>query len=152
MQRILPKDIPFIQQLFDGIGQKQKVFSKAELTNKIPLHALRRTHAQEAYEHYLGLIREGHRQEIIDDLKAYYLTYHAKQPGTAGERRIAKQYVRFCADIAKGNGIYRMRGENRVRAKQAGRPTEYDRVALMATSVFHLAHWRNDVTARNYMV
>lgn len=152
MQRILTKDIPFIQQLFDGIGQKQKVFTKTELNNKIPLHTLRRTHAQEAYDYYLGLIREGHRQEIIDDLKAYYQNYHAKQPGAAGERRIAKQYARFCEDIAKGKGVYRLRGENKVRAKQAGRPTEYDRVALMATSVFHLAHWRNDVTVRNYMV
>ena len=152
LQRILPKDIAFIQQLFYGIDQKQKVFTKAEINNKIPLHALRRIHAQEAYDYYLGLIREGHRQEIIDDLKAYYQNYHAKQPGAAGERRIAKQYARFCEDIARGKGMYRLRGENKVRAKQAGRPTEYDRVALMATSVFHLAHWRNDVTARNYMV
>lgn len=152
MQRILPKDISLIQQLFDGIGQKQKVFTKTELNNKISLHTLRRIHAQEAYDYYVGLIREGHRQEIIDDLKAYYLNYHAKQPGAAGERRIAKQYTRFCEDIAKGKGMYRLRGENKVRAKQAGRPTEYDRVALMAVSVFHLAHWRNDVTARNYMV
>lgn len=152
LQRILPKNIHFIQQLFDGIGQKQKVFTKTELNNKIPLHTLRRTHAQEAYEYYLGLIREGHRQEIIDDLKAYYLNYHAKKPGAAGERLIAKQYARFCEDIARGRGTYRLRGENKVRAKQVGRPTEYDRVALMATSVFHLAHWRNDVTARNYMI
>lgn len=31
------------------------------------------------------------------------------------------------------------------------RPLRYDRVALMAVSVFHLAHWRADVTVSNYM-
>lgn len=152
MQRILPKDCPAIIELFAGVSENQKVFDPADFQNKIPIHAIRRSHAQEAYNHYLHLIHEGHRQEIIDDLKVYFLTYHAKQPGSAGERRFAKQFSRFCADIERGNGIYRLRGENMLRAQQAGRPTEYDRVALMAVSVFHLAHWRNDVTARNYMV
>lgn len=32
-----------------------------------------------------------------------------------------------------------------------GRAIRYDRLALMAVSVFHLAHWRADVTVKNYM-
>ena len=33
----------------------------------------------------------------------------------------------------------------------AGRAVAYDRLALMAVSVFHLAHWRAEVTVKNYM-
>ena len=35
--------------------------------------------------------------------------------------------------------------------EQVGRPTEYDRVALMCVSVWHLSHWRLDVTVDHYM-
>lgn len=152
MQRILPHDTALVQSLFSGVAPRERVFCEAELSNKIPIHALRRRHAQESYDYYLGQIHKGHRDELIDDLKTYYLTYHVQQSGPAGDRRFAKQYARFCEDLTKGNGLYSLRGENKIRAQQAGRPTEYDRVALMAVSVFHLAHWRNDVTARNYMI
>lgn len=152
MQRILPKDEAFVIDLFSGIAPRQRVFGRDELKNKIPLHALRRNHAQEAYDYYLHQVQTGHRQELIDDIKAYFAAYHAKMPGAAGERHLAKQFARFCQDLSKGKGLYRLRGENLLRAKRAGRPVEYDRVALMATSVFHLAHWRNDVTVRNYML
>lgn len=113
---------------------------------------MRRAHAQEAYNYYLQQIQSGHRQDLIDDLKQYFQTYHAKSPGEAGNRRLAKQYMRFCQDLYKNHGVYRLRGENLKRAQRAGRPIVYDRVALMAVSVYHLAHWRNDVTAKNYMV
>ena len=152
MQRILPKDEAFVVDLFSGIAPRQRVFSRDELKNKIPIHALRRSHAQEAYDFYLHRVQTGHRQELIDDIKAYFAAYHAKMPGAAGERHLAKQFTRFCQDLSKGDGLYRLRGENLLRAKRSGRPVVYDRVALMATSVFHLAHWRNDVTARNYML
>lgn len=152
MQRILPKDEAFVMDLFSGIAPRQRVFGRNELKNKIPLHALRRNHAQEAYDYYLHQVQTGHRQELIDDIKAYFAAYHAKMPGAAGERHLAKQFTRFCQDLSKGDGLYRLRGENLLRAKRSGRPVVYDRVALMCASVFHLAHWRNDVTARNYMV
>ena len=152
LQRILPKDIPFIQRLFDGIGGKQNVFAPAELRNKIPLHALRRMHAQEAYTYYLELIRQGHRRDLIHDLQQYFMTYHTRQPGLIGERRLAKQFERFKADLTKDGGVYRLRGANKKRAMEAGRPIIYDRLALMAVSVLHLAHWRVDVTVRNYML
>ena len=152
MQRILPQDSLVVTALFEGVGPRQRVFTRAELNNKIALHGLRRLHAQEAYDYYMGEIRKGNRQKLINELKANFLTYHAQKPGPAGARRFAAQYARFCADLEKGRGRYRLRGQNLVRAERANRPVIYDRVALMATSVFHLAHWRNDVTARNYMI
>ena len=37
-------------------------------------------------------------------------------------------------------------------ARAAGVPTEYSRLALLAVSVFHLSHWRLDVTVTNYLI
>ena len=51
----------------------------------------------------------------------------------------------------KNEGVYQMRGETRKLAEEHDRPTTYDRVALMAVSVEHLAHWRLDVTVVNYL-
>lgn len=50
------------------------------------------------------------------------------------------------------SGIYRVRGENKKLALKKGLPTEYNRLALMAVSVFHLSHWRLDVTVSNYLL
>ena len=47
---------------------------------------------------------------------------------------------------------YLLRGENLRKAEALDLPTAYNRLALMCVSVFHLSHWRLDVTAVNYMV
>lgn len=52
----------------------------------------------------------------------------------------------------KFEGAYKLRGANSQLARRLGRPTEYDRLAVLATSVFHLSHWRCDVTVSNYLL
>ena len=52
----------------------------------------------------------------------------------------------------QSGGFYKIRGASVDIAKEKGLPLEYDRMALMMTSVFHLSHWRNDVTVINYML
>lgn len=152
MQRILPQDVPLVEALFCNISSNQKVFSKRELTNHIDLHGIRAAHARDAYEYYIKRISEGGREALIEDLQQYFRTYHARQPGELGAKKLESQYKRFCEDMKKCGGIYKLKGSNFERAKREGRPTEYDRVALMAVSVFHLAHWRLDVTVNNYML
>ena len=49
-------------------------------------------------------------------------------------------------------GTYRIRGANRERAEKLGLPIEYNRLAVMAVSVFHLSHWRTNVTVANYLL
>ena len=48
-------------------------------------------------------------------------------------------------------GVYSLRGKNRALALQKGLPLHYDKLALMATSIFKLSHWRNDVTISSYI-
>ena len=47
---------------------------------------------------------------------------------------------------------YIVRGDNRKIALEKGYATEYNRLALMAVSVFHLSHWRTNVALTNYML
>ena len=59
---------------------------------------------------------------------------------------------RFKKDLYDYDDVYVCRGEVKQALLSANKPTVYDRVALMAVSVFHLAHWRPDVTVKNYMI
>lgn len=142
-QRILPEDREAVKKLFDGSGRK--LFSPDEMNNKIDLHGIRREHAQRAYAYYVDQIRQGKgdqlRQELVQTFKAYH--YDGDN-----EKRVS----RFLADIDRSGGVYRLRGENTDRARTQGQERQFDRLALMCVSVWHLAHWRLDVTVRHYML
>ncbi|WP_270736857.1 hypothetical protein [Streptococcus anginosus] len=47
---------------------------------------------------------------------------------------------------------YNIRGSNYKKALNSFMPTKYNRLALMAVSVFHLSHWRLSVTVTNYIL
>ena len=58
---------------------------------------------------------------------------------------------RFLRDITN-DAPYVLRGKNREKAVSQGKPVTYNRLAMMMVSVFHLSHWRLDVTSVNYLV
>lgn len=142
-QRILPEDRAAVKQLFDG--STDKVFSRKEMQNHIDLHAIRRDHAQRCYDYYAAKIKAGGadrlRRELVETFRAYH--YDGKNP-----ERMAK----FQSEIDRAGGVYRLRGDNIDRARDQGQKCEFNRLALMCVSVWHLAHWRLDVTVRNYML
>lgn len=152
MQRILPDHIRTVQAVFEGVAPRQKVFSAEEMRNHIDLHAFRAEVAREAYDYYRAMIAEKGADCMIEDIKEYFWMYHKKEIGEKGNKRIDKQFRELVRDIEANDRRYIVRGVNKDRALADNRPTEYDRVALTAVSVFHLAHWRNDVTVRDYML
>ena len=134
-QRILPGDEMFVRSYFDG--SEKLIFTRAELTNKIDLHHLRAVQAQRAYRYYSELLRRNpeYRAQLEVEIKTRWRKYN---------KRRWKQ--------REFEGAYKLRGANSQLARKLGRPTEYDRLAIMATSVFHLSHWRCDVTVSNYLL
>lgn len=147
-QRILPRDAGIVAETFKGIGKDERVFSVDEMKNRIDLHGMRAAHARECYDYYLTRIKQepDYRSQLQEDLKAYFREHHDP------DRELDQAaYNRFCLDMSRNQGIYQMRGEAKKLAEANDRPTNYDRTALMATSVFHLAHWRLDVTICNYL-
>lgn len=148
-QRILPRDARIVAETFKGIGKDERVFSTDEMKNRIDLHGMRAAHARQTYDYYLTRIKQepGYREQLREDLKDYFKTHHDPD----GKLDL-DAYNRFCLDMEKNAGMYQMRGEAKKLAEEHDRPTTYDRVALMAVSVLHLAHWRLDVTICNYLV
>lgn len=147
-QKILPRDAGTVTETFKGIGKDERVFTAEEMKNRIDLHGIRAAHARQTYDYYLTKIKQepGYREQLREDLKAYFREHHGL------DRELDQAaYNRFCMDMSRNQGIYQMRGEARKLAEEMERPTIYDRVGLMAVSVFHLAHWRLDVTVTNYL-
>lgn len=143
LQRILPEDEKTVLEIFQAADPEQKLFSPEEMQNKIDLHALRREHAQRAYKYYADRLKNepGYKYQCRQELMARYDERH--RPGASRQR--------FIADITNEQP-YKLRGENRQKAIEQGKETEYNRLALMAISVFCLSHWRSDVTVTNYLI
>lgn len=143
LQRILPEDEGTVLEIFQNADPGQKLFSKEEMQNKIDLHGIRREHAQKAYKYYADRLKNepGYKYELRKELAARYKEFH--RPGDSNKR--------FLHDIMNEKP-YKLRGNNYQKAIEQGKETEYNRLALMAVSVFHLSHWRLDVTVTNYMI
>lgn len=143
LQRILPEDEGTVLEIFQAADPGQKLFSPEEMQNKIDLHGIRREHAQKAYKYYADRLENepGYKYELRKELAARYREFH----------RSGDSNKRFLHDIMNEEP-YRLRGENRQKAIEQGKETEYNRLALMAISVCHLSHWRLDVTVTNYLI
>lgn len=138
-QLIDSEDVLIVQACFSGVAPDELVFPAEDMKNKLNLHLLRREQAQEMYRRYVQRMEENptYRQELIQELKRAF--------AAAGKDwRKSKDMQRLDVDY------YTRRAVRRDMAAH-DRALRYDRVALMATSVFHLAHWRADVTVSNYM-
>ena len=134
-QRILPADIQFVCSYFTDKDANECIFDRKELTNKIDLHHLRASQAKRAYLHYLDAIRApAFKAQLIRELEARF---------EANGRQLNHDQI---------DGKYYLRGLNRKFAREHNLPAAYNRLALMAVSVFHLSHWRLDVTVCNYML
>lgn len=135
LQRVLPGDEMFVRSFFDG--SESCVFKREEIKNKIDLHHLRAVLAQRAYYYYAERLRNEpeYRLQLETEIKARWRKYN---------KRRWKQHEFV--------GAYKLRGANKELARRLGRPTEYDRLAVLAASVFHLSHWRCDVTVSNYLL
>ena len=146
LQRILPEELESVKAVFDHPADERHLFSKAELTNKIDLHHLRALRAQQMYNYYLERIRTetNYREQLIAEIKHTWEQDDLK--------RIDNGYRPKRWKDCKVNGNYVLRGHNRELALKNGLPVSYDRLALLAVSVYHLAHWRHDVTVANYLL
>ena len=145
-QRIHPGYEENVKATFEGIEPDQRVFSKEELDNKINFHGMRAAGAKEMYKYYVEMIRDNpdQAQKLIDEIVRRWDYRH---PPASAESR-----SRFINEMTGHNKIYKLRGKSLEAARKKGLPTEYDRLALMAVSVFHLSHWRLPVTVTNYIL
>lgn len=143
-QRLLPSDADFVRAYFDG--SEELVFSEAEMRNKIDLHHLRAMQGQRVLQYYTDRCdnEPGYREKLLRDIKYIWDEDDIKRK-TNGLRRKHWHEGLY-------TGRYYLRGRTRTLALQLGLPVAYDRLCVLAVSVFHLSHWRLDVTVDNYLL
>lgn len=154
-QRILPEHQEAVRDYFERVEPDQLLFQS--ISKELDLHFLRAECAKEAYHYYEKICStsEG-RAEMRRQLwarytdsevgcKAYRLAVAA-----GNQKRIQRNLYLFSQELADGR--YYLRGANRRVAIKRGRPTSYDRLALACVSVFHLSHFRNEVTCKHYIL
>lgn len=154
-QYILPPHEKEIKRVFEGVGKDEYVFSKQELKSFVHAneHAARRELAREGYEYYKGLSR-AEKDELLKECHRRFLHKYDKaykdNPEKArkkGEeawvkemKLIAKSPVRYCRGAIKAELI------------RQGRQPFFDRECILLVSVLNLAHYRENVTIKNYLL
>ena len=154
-QKIRLEDVEAVKAYFDSVGPNERLFPK--LDKDLDLHGIRAENARRNYQYYAEIAstpqgREQLRQQLwarytdpVIGCKAWLL---AKEQGD--KSRMRKLEYRFRKQME--DGTYYLRGANRQAAIERGRPIAYDRLAVLATSVFSLSHWRLDVAAKSYLI
>ena len=136
LQRVPHGHEDFIRSYFNG-NADEFVFTKKEVTNKLDLHHLRHMAALREYRYYEQRLNNEpeYREQLITEIKARWNEYNDRPPK---EKEMSGKYI--------------MRGKNRELAKHLGFQYAFDRLAVLAVSIFHLAHWRNNVSICNYIM
>lgn len=140
-QRLLPCDVEYIKAYFDG--SDNPVFTKEEMENQLPLHYLRAKFAQRCYAYYSELAENPKtRVKLEQEVRARWNKYNINQK-TGKPKHLPKRLI---------EGYYYLRGKPRQFAIDNGLPVKYDRLGILATSLFALSHFRNDVTLASYIL
>ena len=140
-QRLLPKYIEQVRTYFDGIDGF--VFERELMRNELNIHKMRADCAKEYYEYTLNRIinESGYadqlEKEIIKRWNEFNISKSTGKPKPFDHKKIEGNYI--------------LRGLNRQKAIAEGKPFVYNKLAVMATSMFKLSHFRNDVTVANYL-
>ena len=154
-QRILPEHQDAVRAYFERVAPDERLFPT--ISKDLDLHYLRAECAKDAYGYYEQICStpEG-RAEMRRQLWARYTDPEVgcKAYRLAKERGDKKQMERhlylFSQELADGR--YYLRGANRRVAIERGLPTSLDRLSLACVSLFHLSHFRNEVTVKHYML
>ena len=142
-ERILKEDEAFIRTYFENVAPDERIFDAKYFKNDLNFHSLRAESAR-AYYHYLfKRMKEdpSYRKQLEAEIKMRWNTMNLNKNGKPKAFLNEELY-----------GTYSLRGKNRTLAQKKGLPLHYDKTALLATSIFKLSHWRNDVTIASYML
>ena len=144
-QRLNSKeDEEFIKQYFDGKAPDEPIFTEKDINNDLNFHLLRAKSAQEFYDIQLTRIlnEPGYAEQLTNEIiKRWNATNFDKLTGKV--KPFNKQ---------KLEGWYVCRGSVRKAAIENGRPIKYNRLAVIATSMMRLSHYRANVTVQNYLI
>lgn len=143
LQLIDEENAQFVKKYFDAVAPNEFVFERKLFSNDLNFHLLR---AKEAKRYYFTTLRRiqnepGYAAQLEDEIRARWAIYCKDKHGRPRQ-----------LPVHEISGYYVVRGKNRALAAKKGMPMSYNKLALLATSVFKLSHWRNDVTVASYLL
>ena len=143
LQRISDEDVAFVKAYFDAVAPNEKVFEEKYFKNDLNLHKLRAECAKRYYYAQLDKIKsdQSYRAVLEKEIRYRWQTTNFCKNGKP--KPIPKEEL---------FGIYTLRGKNRQYALEKGLDIHYEKLALLATSMFKLSHFRNDVTIASYLL
>ena len=150
-QLILPQDVPVVLDTFKNKQEDDYIFTDVEMNNLINLHGMRAQHARECYYFYLKKLQDNPNFKV--NLKNFLIErWEVGHQNLRNKslKKFEKQKKTFINELR--DEPYKIRGSNYKKALNSAMPTKYNRLALMAVSVFHLSHWRLSVTVTNYIL
>ena len=137
------EDVEFVRKYFEGKGSDELIFPPEAFKNHLNLHRLRAESAKEYYRIQVEKIKENpeYAKQLEKEILARWNQYNIN-PQTGKPRYFDKKEI--C-------GWWVLRGKNRKKARLLGNDGKYLKLAVLATSVFKLSHWRNDTTIFSYL-
>ena len=138
------EDVEFVRRYFDGKAPDEPIFAPEMFRNHLNIHKLRAESAKEYYRIQVDKICEDpeYAKQLEKEILARWNRYNIN-PKTGKPKHFDKKNL--C-------GYYVLRGKSRERARKLGYPVKFLKIAVLATSVFKLSHWRNDVTIHSYLM
>lgn len=149
LQILLPGEEARVRELLSKdlsgrpVAPGERPFSKKDLGH-IAWSQFRAKRSQELERHFERVFAQDPAARLpwIDRICELYKESH---PSFSAAK------IRKYREDLERPGRYALRGGNLARAKELGRPTSYDRVALRIASVYGLSHWVDETTVRNYL-
>ena len=137
------EDVEFIRKYFERVGPDEPVFPSEMFRNHLNLHKLRAQSAKEYYKIQVKKIKENpeYAEQLEKEIMARWNKYNVN-PKTGKPRYFDRKNI---------DGYWVLRGKNREKAKELGNEGKYLKLAVLATGIFKLSHWRNDVTIVSYL-
>lgn len=143
LQRIDGGKEDFVAEYFSKVAPEEFVFDRQLFNNDLNFHALRAECARKYYFEQIQRLESDpdYARKLESEIRARWERFNLRRNGKA--RPIPQNEI---------SGQYFLRGKTREFAIHKGLPTSYNKLALLATSIFKLSHWRNDVTVGSYML
>ena len=132
-----------IRLYFEAVAKDGYVFDRKYFENDLNFHRLRAEVDKAYYGEQLKRIKADpqYAEQLEKEIRARWEKMNLTRKGTSKNFKEVEL-----------KGVYSLRGKNREFAIKKGLPICYDKLALLATSIFKLSHWRCDVTVASYML
>ena len=143
LQRLCDGDEEEIRIYFHGLGKDEYVFPRELFRNALDLHRFRREAAKKFYNEQLFKINNepGYADKLTAEVKLRWSTYNIDKK-TGKPKPFDEKLI---------TGVYVLRGKNKEYALEHGLPLYYNKLAVLATSIFKLSHWRLNVCLQSYL-